>query len=105
MTVQEEINMLRRSVLIHSCLYYKMDSPILDDKQYDAMARKLDAMHKCYPEIAETCVYQEAFKDFSPATGFDLPLDDEWVVDKAFYLYRATKMIQIQEKISKKMEV
>ncbi|MBA4542050.1 hypothetical protein H1164_03925 [Thermoactinomyces daqus] len=89
LTPLERIEALRRNILIHSCLYYVLDSPIWDDATYDAKARELAELQRKYPEEAKRGVYAEEFADFSESvTGFNLPIRGEWVVNKALYLRR-----------------
>lgn len=83
------INRLRRSVLIASFIYYRMNDSIISDAEYDRRARKLMELQKQYPDIAEECVYADAFRNFSETTsGFDLPLEDPWVVSRGQYLLK-----------------
>ena len=92
--VYDLINRRRRQILIHSIIYYKMDDNLITDAQWSAWANELDELHKKYPEIARTCFYNDAFKNFDPCSGFNLPLDDAWAVNKARQLlkYRDAKM-------------
>jgi NAD-dependent DNA ligase len=88
-TTVERIEALRRQILIHSCLYYVYDSPIIGDIEYDKRARELTRLQREHPEEAKQGVYAEAFADFSESvTGFNLPIRNEWVVNKALYISR-----------------
>lgn len=71
--VAELINRRRRQLLVHSCLYYEMDTQLIDDHTYDKWSHELAELQRLHPEIAETCVYAEAFKNFDGSSGFDLP--------------------------------
>ncbi|MFD1443068.1 DNA ligase LigA-related protein [Thermoactinomyces vulgaris] len=83
------IEALRRQILVHSCLYYLFDSPIISDKEYDNRARELDRLQREYPEESKQGVFAEAFADFSESvSGFNLPIRDDWVVGTAIYLSR-----------------
>lgn len=84
--IAEKIQRRRYQILIHSCLYYKMNENIVSDVQYDRWAKELEALQKQYPEIASNVDYAHDFENFSSATGFDLPLDDPWVRRKALWL-------------------
>ena len=79
----EKIQRRRLQVLIHACLYYEMNTNIIEDKQWDTWARELKSLQDSNPEIASMVCFSEAFKDFDPSTGFNLPIADPWVVDKA----------------------
>ena len=92
--IEELINRRRRQILVHSVLYYEMNTNIVSDSQWSTWAKELDELQKKYPNIARQCVYSEDFDNFDPSTGFNLPLDDPWAVRKARYLvdlhYRRT---------------
>jgi len=40
-TEEEKIRMLIRNYLVHSFLYYELNSPIIPDEQYDKICREL----------------------------------------------------------------
>ena len=84
--IAEKIQQRRYQILIHSCLYYNMNENIVSDVQYDKWAKELEALQKQYPDIADNVDYTYDFKNFSSATGFDLPLNDPWVKRKAVWL-------------------
>lgn len=67
------INQRRRQILVHSCLYYRMNTSIIDDHRFDQLAYELVELQKQYPEIAAECIEAEAFEHFDGTTGFDLP--------------------------------
>jgi hypothetical protein len=77
-TVEENIHRLRRVVLAHSVLYYKLGDSIVPDSQFDAWAYELVGLQKDHPEASEAVYYhREAFRGFTGETGYDLPLMDE----------------------------
>lgn len=85
--IKAKINQRRSQILVHSCIYYRLNSSIVDDSTYDRWARELMYLQQDYPEIADECVYAEYFRDFSETTsGFDLPLELPSVVAKAQWL-------------------
>lgn len=90
--IEELINRRRRQILVHSIIYYKMDSNIISDRQWSEWAVELDELQKKYPNIAKHCVYAEDFEDFDPSTGYSLPLDDPWAIHKARYLLELHSM-------------
>ncbi|OYD08569.1 DNA ligase LigA-related protein [Paludifilum halophilum] len=81
----------RRQVLIHSFLYYRMNTSIVSDGQYDGWARELAELQTKYPEIAAEVEYAEYFADFGESvTGFDLPLhlpEVEQAARRVLYLH------------------
>lgn len=85
--VKELINRYRRQILLFSFIYYRMNDSIISDAEYDRRAKKLMELQRQYPDIAEECVFAEAFRDFSETTsGFNLPLHDPWVISRGTWL-------------------
>ena len=78
--IKEKINRRRRQILIHSCIYYRMNTNLITDVQFDTWAYELVDLQRKYPEIANQCIFAKAFDKFDGTTGFDLPLDDPWVI-------------------------
>ena len=85
--VAENIQRLRLQVLVHSCLYYNMNTNIISDKEWDKLAKELVRLQEKYPKTSAEVVFNKAFKDFDGSTGFDLPLNHSWVKRKAQQLY------------------
>ena len=81
--IAELIQQRRFQILIHSCIYYHFNSNLISDKQFDSWARELAQLQIDYPEIASQVTYAEYFEGFDGTTGFDLPLENEWVMQKA----------------------
>ena len=86
--IAEKINQRQRQILVHSVIYYKLNDSLISDSTWSRWAVELYNLQKNYPKIAETVPYHNAFKDFDPSTGCNLPLDDEWAVGTAIYLLR-----------------
>ena len=81
--IAELITRRRRQVLVHSVIYYRMNENIVSDAQWAAWACELEELQGQYPDIAAKCPYAEAFLGFDHSTGYSLPLDDPWAVNKA----------------------
>lgn len=81
--IAELIQQRRLQMLIHSCLYYELDTNIISDKTWDTWARELAKLQADYPEISQQVEWYEAFRDWDASTGAFLPLKDEWVLNKA----------------------
>lgn len=81
--IAEKIQQRRLQILVHSCIYYELNMSTISDKQWDAFARELVSLQKQYPSIAEQVIWADEFRDFDASTGFNLPLKDEWVMQKA----------------------
>ena len=86
--IAELIQQRRLQILVHSCIYYNMNQNIIADATWDKWARELVNLQADYPDIAKEVIWSEAFDGFDGSTGFDLPLDDDWVVKKAKQLCR-----------------
>lgn len=87
--ILELINRRRRQILIHSFLYYRMNTSVIPDATFDQWARELAKLQSENPEIAQEGVYADAFADFSGSiTGFNLPLSDPWVMSGAMYILK-----------------
>ncbi|MBP2704358.1 hypothetical protein JOL79_11095 [Microbispora sp. RL4-1S] len=75
--VAELINRRRRQVLVHSILYYDMDSPLVTDAVFDQWARQLAQLQADHPVISGKVAYRwREFADFDGSTGYHLPLHD-----------------------------
>ena len=86
--IYELIQQRRLQLLVHSRIYYVLNNNIRSDKQFDSFARELVQLQKDYPKISKDVIFYDAFKDWDGTTGFDLPLNDPWVVQKANQLLR-----------------
>lgn len=87
-TPLQRINHLENMILIHSYIYYRKGDSIWDDFTYDDHCKELARLLKDYPEEAEKSKWSNAFEDYDASTGFDLPIDNPWVIQKAEYVYR-----------------
>lgn len=83
-TVEERIKMLRRSLSIHSYIYYVLNDNIISDHQWQANADELVVLQAQYPTLQLSC-YDEAFVGWDASTGYHLPKDD-FVIRKATLL-------------------
>jgi hypothetical protein len=81
----ERVKMLRSGMLIHSYIYYSLDSNIITDHQFDERAAELVGLQaQLFMQVGW---YDDAFAGWTGATGCHLPADD-WVINKANYLMR-----------------
>lgn len=81
--IEELITRRRRQILVHSVIYYQMNDNLIPDSQWAAWATELYNLQKQHPDLARKCPYAKAFENFDPSTGYNLPLDDPWAVNKA----------------------
>ena len=87
-TIKEKIKQRRAQMLIHSCIYYEMDSNIVDDHTWQKWADELEILQKENPDCVNIGFYDKHFLDWDGATGAHLPHRDRWVYNKALNLLR-----------------
>lgn len=81
--IAEKIQQRRYQLLIHSCIYYELNSNIISDAKWNSWANELRELQNQYPEISQQIVLHEYFKDWDGSTGAFLPITERWVVDIA----------------------
>lgn len=87
--ILNQINKRRRQILVHSYLYYKKDTNLIDDFTFDTWCRELVNLHAKYPKQAKEAVFQKAFKNWTGCSGYDLFNDtttESWASCKALQL-------------------
>ena len=62
--IVEKIQLLQRSILVNSYVYYELNDNLLSDFQYDTNARQLEELSKAYPEDFKRSRYYAYFHDF-----------------------------------------
>ena len=67
----------RRQMLIHSYLYYRMDSPVIPDETWTHWAQQLERLQRKFGW--RIGFYDEAFRDWNGSSGFHLPADADVV--------------------------
>lgn len=78
----------RLQMLVHSYLYYEMNTNLISDKQFDTWGRELVKLQQDYPRIAKIVDYADDFSDWDASTGAFLPLHNEEVIRIATRLLR-----------------
>jgi hypothetical protein len=86
-TLSEKIKQRRTQMLVHSYLYYEMDENVIDDHKWQQWADELVELQKQKSKID---FYDEAFHDWTGASGAFLPFD-KWVKE------RAKKLLQFKQ--------
>lgn len=81
--IAELIQQRRYQMLIHSCIYYKLNQNVISDMQWDMWAKELKSLQEQYPEISKQVTLYEYFKDWDASSGAFLPLSLDWVMRKA----------------------
>ena len=83
MTVAEKIKQRRLQMIVHSAIYYILNDNIISDAQWSQWANELKVLQENYPETAAKVEYAEYFKDWDESTGFNLPIKEDWALNKA----------------------
>ena len=78
-TLSEKIRQRRIQMLVHSYIYYHMDSNIVSDDKWQQWADELTELQKRKQIIG---FYDKEFADWSGASGAFLPFDP-WVKERA----------------------
>lgn len=83
--IAELIKRRRRQILVHSCMYYRLNENIVPDHVYDGWARELGDLHAKYPDIAAKVEFADDFSDFigDSVTGFNLPINKPEIIGVA----------------------
>lgn len=71
--VVEAIARRRRQMLVHSCLYYKLDESVIDDHTWTHWAQQLAKLQSKYGH--RIGFYDAVFADWDGSTGHHLPAD------------------------------
>lgn len=78
----DKIRQRRTQMLVHSYLYYVLDSPVISDDKWQQWADELTALQLQEKQIG---FYDEEFADWDGSTGMHLPKDD-WIDYRARWL-------------------
>lgn len=81
--IAEKIQQRRYQMLIHSCIYYKLNDNIISDTQWNEWAHELADLQNEYPNISKEVTLFEYFEDWDGSTGMSLPLDLPWIKEKS----------------------
>ena len=84
--IREKIKQRRLQLLVHSCIYYKLDRTIVSDETWNRWSEELKQLQLKYPDYSKEVEWYDVFKDWDGSTGAFLPIDDEWVLNKAHKL-------------------
>jgi len=83
----------RLQVLVHSCLYYGMDESLVPDNVFDKWCKDLVQLLKDNPnEYSDR--FDIYFKDWDGISGYDLPIRDPWIWNKALRLLEVQNGIE-----------
>ena len=71
----ERIKHLRRLMLVHCHLYYRMDESIVSDHQWQQWAWELRDLQEASPDACCIGFYDKEFEGWDGSTGYHLPTD------------------------------
>lgn len=77
----------RLQILVHSCIYYQLNSNIVSDEKFDEWAKELEKLMKENPGLYSDR-FDYAFENWDSSSGYDLPYRDPWVMGQAEYLLK-----------------
>lgn len=100
--IKSEMLRRRKQILVHSCLYYQFNTNLIEDWQYDKIARRLAELQIAHSEISNNLGYHDKeFKGFGEDccySGFNLPRNSPEVVAAAERLKYITSAPPSKEK-------
>lgn len=71
-TDRQKIQLLQRSILVASYVYYELNDNIQSDRTYEMNTRQLLDLKASNPEAWRKSRYYRYFDNFESGTGFDL---------------------------------
>jgi hypothetical protein len=84
--IKELIKRRRLQMLIHSAIYYDLNSQIITDDEWQRWADELQKLQTENPDCIKIDCWDGWFKDWDGATGAHLPHRHPWVREKAMYM-------------------
>jgi len=85
-TILEKINQRERQLMVHCCLYYAMNTNIIDDDMYDKFSFDLADLIKKYPDDFKKSAYYKDFLEFNPSTGLGIKYRKPEIIKLAYHL-------------------
>lgn len=67
-----KISYLQRRILVHSILYYEMNTSVISDQLYDDLGKQLIWYKRRSPNEFALSSYYEIFEDYEGSTGYYL---------------------------------
>lgn len=89
-----QINRRERQILVHSYIYYDLNDNVLEDYQYDAMARDLAKLIREYPEEFLRSEYYNIFINFGQGgcySGYNIPHNQLETIHNAISILKLHK--------------
>lgn len=67
-----KITRRRRQLMVHSAIYYRLGTSLIEDSTFDKWAYELADMQKQYPQESLKADLYDDFKDWDGTTGYNL---------------------------------
>ena len=90
--IESKIRHRRVQMLIHSCIYYKLNDGIVSDHTWQKWADELTELQNKNPEKCNIGFFDEYFVEWDGSTGYHLPHDNNWVLSKSIYAMQLAKV-------------
>ena len=84
--IAEKIQQRRLQMLVHSYIYYELDTNIVSDNQWSKWATELQELQQKYPDIEKTVPHRKGFENWDASTGAFLPYKQPQIVSIANHL-------------------
>ena len=95
--IVRKIKQRRRQIMVHSCIYYEMDTTIVSDKQFDSWAYELKELQKQFPNESKEAELYEEFKDWDATTGYNLNFHKFYFLAERLLSYKRKELENDQE--------
>lgn len=82
-TIKEKIKQRRAQMLVHSRLYYTLDTNLISDDKWQAWANELASLQNQYPDDCNINFFDNDFKNWDGSSGAFLPLNSSYAVENA----------------------
>lgn len=99
--IAAKIQQRRYQILVHSLLYYELDITLVSDVKWAEWAQELVKLQTAHKDIASRVIFAEAFKSFDGSTGYNLPYNDEQVVNIAYRIIQREKSAESADALYK----
>ena len=99
--IAAKIQRRRYQILVHSLLYYELDTSLVSDTQWAEWAKELVELQATHPSVSSQVIFAEAFKGFDGSTGFNLPYNDAQVVNIAYRLLKRERSAESADALYK----
>lgn len=91
--ILEKINRRQRQIIVHSVIYYGLNTNVITDATWNTWALELVELQHKYPDIAKTSAFWEDMKDFDGSTGHHLA-EHTWGTKIAMSIIRSHESVR-----------